>query len=824
MNAMTRLTAKIRKLLPTLALASQASQNSQASKDAPGRAWLGICFVLTVLLVLGFLAGVDLDSQVRLFFEGEIASLDVAATQDLRIEDREATLRRREQVAEIQPPVYDLNPAVFETFRKNVQEILTHVRSDSDDLERLRWEISEELNSEISKDIVTVWRQPDFGDQLMDQTMPWLKAAYADGVVARKSALGSLKNGMVVRDLGSGMEINKVNFEGISDIESLKEGLEQLLKRDMKKNLRTRKAVNALVTAFIEPNLTLNPQLSQNRKAEAVASVEPILHQIKKGEIIVRQGERVGPEQQRKLQMLSNTSGKHLQYVRALGIFGVEVLFLLGLHLAFIKKRGLWWLSDRDWLFLGSVLLIFAVGAKTLDMARHSLWEYPALRLAGYPSFILPVAGAAGVLALFFPKTVCFFLTMLLSFAAAYIGGGSLPLFCFYFIGGMSYTFLIKRSETRAEFMNSIFPLAAIFVVMTIALHMIDYRGVEALGGGLAMALANALFCQLCVLGLSPMLEIVFGYTSRFRLMELLNLEQPLLQRLMVEAPGTYHHSLIVSNMVEAGARAIGANALLAKVAALYHDIGKLKNPQYFIENQIGRENKHDKLAPTMSALILISHAKKGMEMAREYKLGPDIADLIRQHHGTTLIAYFYHKAQEQAEAKGEDPVAESEFRYPGPKPQTKEAGLILIADAIEASARTLVEPTPSRIKGHIENIIRKVFTEGELDESELTLKDLNQLSDTFHRILTGIFHHRIEYPKDQAKNGKTAKEIKDAKDLKDAKALPAKDPAPRENVLAAPAKDAAPRDKAPMDLSKDAPAQEPLAALVLTKPKAAAG
>jgi hypothetical protein len=819
MNAITALIAKIRKLLPTLA---QASPASQTSKDTPGRAWLGICFILTVLLVLGFLAGVDLESQVKLFFEGEIATQDVAATQDLRIEDMEATLRRREQVAENQPPVYDLNPAVFETLRKNVLEVLDHARSDSGDLERLRWEISEELNTEISKDTVAVWRQTDFVDQLMDQAMPWLKTGYANGLVARKSALGSLKNGMVVRDLGSGMEITRANFESVSDVESLKEGLEQLLKSDLKKNLRTRKAVNTLVGAFIEPNLTLNQTLSQSRRAEAVASVEPILHQIKKGEIIVRQGERVGPEQQRELQMLSNTSGKHLQYVRALGIFGVEVLFLFGLHLAFIKKRGLWWLSDRDWLFLGTVLLIFAVGAKTLDMARHSLWEYPALRMAGYPSFMLPVAGAAGVLALFFPKTVCFFMTMLLSFAAAYIGGGGLPLFCFYFIGGMSYTFLIKRSETRAEFMNSIFPLAAIFVVLTIALHMIDYRGVEALGGGLAMALANALFCQLCGLGLSPMLEIIFGYTSRFRLMELLNLEQPLLQRLMVEAPGTYHHSLIVSNMVEAGARAIGANALLAKVAALYHDIGKLKNPQYFIENQIGRENKHDKLAPTMSALILISHAKKGMEMAREYKLGPEIADLIRQHHGTTLIAYFYHKAQEQAEAKGEDPVAESEFRYPGPKPQTKEAGLILIADAIEASARTLVEPTPSRIKGHIENIIRKVFTEGELDESELTLKDLNQLSDTFHRILTGIFHHRIEYPKEQAKNSKP----KEIKDVKEAKAVPQKDAGPADTTPegAPPAAPAAPMDEPARGIVPDTPAKAPLAALPLTKPKAATG
>jgi hypothetical protein len=265
---------------------------------------------------------------------------------------------------------------------------------------------------------------------------------------------------------------------------------------------------------------------------------------------------------------------------------------------------------------------------------------------------------------------------------------------------------------------------------------------------------------------------MVFGYTSRFKMMELMSLEQPLLQELMVAAPGTYNHSFIVANMAEAAARAIGANALLAKVAALYHDIGKLKNPQYFIENLFGKENRHNKLSPSMSALILISHVKKGVELAREHKLGDEIADLIGQHHGMTLITYFYHKAQEQAEAKGEEPVREDEFRYPGPKPQSKEAGIIMLADAIEASSRTLVEPTPSRIRGHIQSIVRKLYNEGELDGSELTLRDLTQASETFHRILTGIFHHRIEYPTlDRAKD--KPKENIDTTKANGEKALP---------------------------------------------------
>jgi len=235
--------------------------------------------------------------------------------------------------------------------------------------------------------------------------------------------------------------------------------------------------------------------------------------------------------------------------------------------------------------------------------------------------------------------------------------------------------------------------------------------------------------------------------------MDMMNLEQPLLQRLMIEAPGTYHHSLVVSNLVEAGARRIGADSLLAKVAALYHDIGKLKNPEYFIENQYGSKNKHDKLAPSMSALILISHVKKGVEMAREHNLGEEIIDLIQQHHGTSLISWFYNKAVEKAGTKENKKIREEAFRYPGPKPQTKEAGLILLADVVEASSRTLVEPTPSRLKGHIRNTIRKIYTEGELDESELTLRELHILGDVFLKILTGIFHQRIDYPGEKKKS-----------------------------------------------------------------------
>jgi hypothetical protein len=240
-------------------------------------------------------------------------------------------------------------------------------------------------------------------------------------------------------------------------------------------------------------------------------------------------------------------------------------------------------------------------------------------------------------------------------------------------------------------------------------------------------------------------MESLFHYSSNIRLLELLNLDQPVLRELMLIAPGTYHHAMVVGQMVEAAAETIGANPILAKAAAYYHDIGKIKKPAYFVENQTGGENKHEKLAPSMSSLILISHVKDGVDLARKHKLGEGITEIIRQHHGTNLISYFFHKAKTQAANPNQ--VNIEDYRYPGPRPQTKEAGLVLLADQVEASSRTLTDPTPARIQGMVQKIVNNVFVDGQLDECELTLKDLHHIARSFNKILGGIFHQRIHYP-----------------------------------------------------------------------------
>jgi putative nucleotidyltransferase with HDIG domain len=300
---------------------------------------------------------------------------------------------------------------------------------------------------------------------------------------------------------------------------------------------------------------------------------------------------------------------------------------------------------------------------------------------------------------------------------------------------------------------NALTILGINFTSGTLHLKPLSYEIFAAMGSGLLSGIIAS--------GLVPVIELLMGFTTNFKLMELGNLNRPILRELMVKAPGTYHHSVIVGSMVEAAAEAIGANAHLARVGAYYHDIGKVKKPLYFIENQ-GAENRHDTLTPTMSVLLLVAHVKDGSEMARENKLPPQIVDIVEQHHGTSLMSFFYHKAMENRGPNSPE-INEMDFRYPGPKPQSKEAGLVMLADICEAATRSLAEPTPTKIHELVKTLINRVFDDGQLEASELALKDITEVKRVFVNILVGIYHHRVAYPginKDSAKEQQNRSQV----------------------------------------------------------------
>jgi hypothetical protein len=259
--------------------------------------------------------------------------------------------------------------------------------------------------------------------------------------------------------------------------------------------------------------------------------------------------------------------------------------------------------------------------------------------------------------------------------------------------------------------------------------------------------LANGLLAGIITLGVLPFFEYLLQTVTNISLLELTDSNHPILQRMIMEAPGTYHHSLVVGNLADSACSAIGANGLLARIGAYYHDIGKLQKPEYFIENQDIKKNAHDELTPTMSKLIIMNHIKEGLELAKKYSLSPVLLDFIRQHHGNSLVYYFYRRALEGKEEDQE--VAEEGFRYPGPKPNTKETAIVLLADSVEAATRSLKDPTPDKIKETVHKIINNKFIDGQLDECELTLKDIEEISSVFTKILSGMYHSRVNYPQE---------------------------------------------------------------------------
>lgn len=370
------------------------------------------------------------------------------------------------------------------------------------------------------------------------------------------------------------------------------------------------------------------------------------------------------------------------------------------------------------------------------------------LRLPGYA---IPAIGFVILVTLLFDNLEFSFLFSLFFFSlGASIEGGNLTVGTSLFAGGLSAALLSFRVRKRFEVIKA--GVVAGFIQFLVAFVIEKVKNEQGFVSGFSPNVNLLVICVLngivasVVLIILPIFEYIFKVVTNTSLLELSDLNHPLLRRLILEAPGTYQHSLVVANLSEAAADAIGANGLLARVGAYYHDVGKMIKPNYFVENKIGTKDIHKDLKPSMSKLIIMNHVKDGVDLAKKSHVNPRIVDFISEHHGKTLVYYFYQRAKElEPEASHEE-----EYRYVGPKPQSKETAIVSLADTIEALSRTLDEPTPSRIEEMVREVIRKRFQEGELDESTLTLKDLEKVTQKFVHVLNALFHTRINYPKDE--------------------------------------------------------------------------
>jgi putative nucleotidyltransferase with HDIG domain len=472
-----------------------------------------------------------------------------------------------------------------------------------------------------------------------------------------------------------------------------------------------------------------------------------------RGEKIVSRGDRITADQAAIIEaMISGTLSVNLSPLAGNLVLTLAMLTVLLAHVVSVRER----LEQRT-----NVPLLVAIIVGILAGAKLAVANAADVQLM---FLINPIPIAAILMAIFISTEMAVIGTIVLAILSGVLyfsptaPTGSLAQFqltAYALLGGITGIFSVSRRQSeRSDIIRSGFAVSLTNVVTVVAFNLIFHYRSEpltfwAVFDGAGFGLGNGVFCSMLVLGLLPFVEEFFHVTTSTRLLELINPGQPLLQKLITEAPGTFHHSQNVAHLAEKAAEAIGADPYLAKAAAYYHDLGKVRRPHYFIENQMGGPNYHDSLSPQLSKLIIHSHTRDGVELGEKYGLPKAITDIMVEHHGTDLVAFFYHRAR-QAETEM-DEVQEESYRYPGPKPQSKEAAIIMLSDAVEAASRTLRKPTPQAIENLVSKIINDKFVDGQFDECDLTKKDCEEVADCFSTTLMAMYHSRIQYPTELA-------------------------------------------------------------------------
>ncbi len=629
---------------------------------------------------------------------GVVSAQDVVAPRTVEFVDRERTEALRQEVANAIPPVYRAVPDALEQAERQVKslgESVLAVRADrslppqgrTQALARLGLQ-GEALQAALSLD----------RRQLL---------------LARDAAVSALYR-LMARPLRA------------EDVDAARWQAELVLRE---KGVRQQALPFArwLVERALRPSLVVDEAQTRRAREAARAGVEPVRVRVLKDEVVVRRGEVVTPEQMRKLQALGLASSPW-QWEKVAGtalLVGVLVA-VLGAYLARFQPEV--WQSPKLLGLLGLLIWLGAAGTRVV-VTLHPL--------------LLPTASVAMLLSVLLNPRVAVFAAGVLAVLAGSLGSEDLRLAVVAYTGALVAVFSVRRIQRRTDLAYAGLVVGFANAAASLASDLLAGTPLREAAFNAGVGVAGGVLCGVLATGALPYLEDLFGLVTPIKLLELSNPNHPLLRRLQLEAPGTYHHTLMVANLAEAAAEAVGADPLLARVGTYYHDVGKLRRPGFFVENQVGGQNPHDRMAPTLSALAVAAHVRDGLELARQYKLPQVVADFIPQHHGTCLMAYFYHRAVEQQQG----PVDPESFRYEGPKPRSREAAIVMLADGVEAAARSIQNPTPERIREVVRRIVHERLEDGQLDECDLTFRDLERISQVFTRLLVSMFHPRLEYP-----------------------------------------------------------------------------
>jgi cyclic-di-AMP phosphodiesterase PgpH len=757
-------------------------------------AWREIGITALLVAVLTVLLLPRLQIRMGKMAIGDIAPADVKAPTDFLIEDEASTQKKRKEAEDHVLPVYDFDSQAIDAIDRRLTRALHAIETvyqarppeligtladprstafTPEDAARMQGldgtevAISHEmimaspffqereqafqriLGVDLGGETLGMLRRLHYDPQIRAGVLQVLMPVMRRGIASHKELLaGHRDKGLLLRDLRSEQERLVSDTSTLLD---MGEASESVVTAALSLNVPSvpmmPEAIADLTRKLLQPNVTFNRKETEERKKKAEEAVKPVFFQVKRGEMIIREGERVREDHLPKLRALASAKrrGDTAASVAGTAIF-VSLVVVFGLlYLRQFRAKVSW---DPQTLLMLAILLVGNILVLRLFMViAHALVEsFPFLE-AEIILYAIPVAAGGILVAIFFDFQVGILFSMMTSLLMAVLWRDNLAMPVLALVGNLVATFRVNQYTQRSSILLSglLIGLANILMLMAFSLMSANLftwqRASEALLGVL-----GGLLAAVVVSAVLPLLESLFHLTTDIKLLELASLNHPLLRQLVVQAPGTYHHSMLVGALAEAAAEAIGANALLARVGSYYHDIGKMLTPEYFVENQLGRSNKHDRLSPSMSALIIMAHVKDGIKLAKEYKLPQRIIDIIPQHHGTNLISYFYNKAKEL-----EDPhvqqVQEGDYRYPGPKPQSREAAIVMLADKVEAASRVLADPTPQRISGLVQRMVSNIFMDGQLDECDLTLRDLQKIVEAFVRTLIAIYHHRIEYP-----------------------------------------------------------------------------
>lgn len=669
--------------------------------------------------------------------ENEYSPRDIKSPINFYYEDKEATKKRIEEAVLRVLPVYDLDLKGLDPLLAELDGLFKKARELRQDKRRgtaskVR-ELKEGTEREISSESLTVLLTSSDISNIETGVREVLGHILSKGVtdtsedkLARDAIFGLRL--VKINPAGKTEEVIVTDLEEIYPVKNLKSMIPYLDWPIL--SLSAKNAAVEIVSQFATPNLKFNPEATMEAIEEAKRNVEPQRRGVDKGEMIVREGDRVDDLAAVKIAALKEIlSRSNWHTILGFGILLLSFTVIIGVYLYKYQPRLL--VAQPNSLFILGLMAII-----TIIIARIII-------LTPFSGYIIPLAAVSMLVTLLLNEELALFTTIFLALTVGILLGSRLEFILLFLGGGIAAIYAVSLARARGAIIKAGLITGLANSVIIIAYGLISFDSLPDIGGNALWGLGNGIICAVLTIGGLPFFENIFGLTTNFRLLELADPNNPLLKDLLIYAPGTHHHSLLVGNLAGQAADAVGANPLLARVASYYHDIGKVDRPDYYIENEPRGNSKHDDLRPTLSVSILRSHVKNGVELAKEKRLPGTIIDIIHQHHGTTLMTYFYHQAEEEA-IEGID---EKDFRYLGPRPQTTEAAIVLLADAVEAAARTLVKPTAVRIEELVKRIIDEKFIDSQLDECDLTLKDLTKIAQSFIRILVAAYHPRIEYP-----------------------------------------------------------------------------